>query len=1336
LQLADSKRQVANLPPRPDLPRFLDIALKVAQALAYAHAKGVIHRDLKPANIMVGAFGEVQVMDWGLAKLLQEGGMADEERAASGGCQLPGVEPTVIRTGRGGTAGSGIDTEAGTLLGTPAYMPPEQANGDVALLDRRADVFGLGAILCEILTGRPPYLGRSQEEVRRKAANGDLADALARLGSCGADAELIVLTKACLSPEAIDRPRDALAVADALTAYVDGVQERLHQAELAEAEAKAKAVEEAKRRRLTLALAGTVLLAVTLGGGGVLWVKSEREAHRAQVAREVNEAINRATVLREQANGATTGGAALLARAREQSQRALALAENGPADRVLKEQARQLQADLDEGEKDRQLLVALDEARLAQAETVASKNDFAKDRAVPLFREALWAYGMPAGQGEPAAVAARIRERPAPVREGLLAALEEWIDLANDPRLALTEPHGDWLRAVMVAAEPQDGWARRVRLASAEKNVAKRREALERLAEEADVRILPVRSLTRLAERLRRVSANASAVRLLRRARQQHAADFWVNHNLGVALKPLTPPERDEAVRFLTTAVALRPESPGAHFNLGNALKDNGQLDEAIACLRKARDLDPRYTAAHLNLGNALREKGMLDEAIASFQKAIQLDPKLSFAHLNLGNALIKKGLLDEAATSFQKAIQLDPKSSPAHANLGYVLANKKLFDAAIACYRKAIEVDPKNVRAHDNLGNALANKGRLDEAIACHRRAIKINPEYAPAHVNLGIALAAKRQIAKALRSFKKAIEIDPKNVAAYQHMGHALSREGRLDEAIDWYRKFIEVSPKHAWGHYNLALALARRGRRDEAIAIYRKTIQLDPHNARAHTNLGASLRQKGELDEAIACFRKGIELDPTLMPAYYNLGLALLARERLDEAIACFRKVCALDPKLPTGHANLGRALHEKGQLDEAGRSFREALRLAPNDPLAQSRLARTKRLAAARDNFAVFRDGRYRPGTNEERLGLAEWCRFKKLHRTAAGLYAEVFAADARLADDLNDGSRSLAASAAALAAAGRGEDASGLDDTERARLRKQALDWLRADLALRTRQLPGADPTGRATVQWAMRQWLDDRSLAGIRDAAALAKLPADERAEWERIWADVAALLKKAEGGLGLVLESLELPGVQRRGEGHHLERHPAVERPLDRLVDDAHAAAAHLAQEQKVTQRLGAAQLVRRVVLLRQRPGRGAGAVDQLQAIEVFPQPCGDGSMAGEEPVPGGCLTGLQGGKVLLDRTEHARILGGGAVVVGSHVRCAMGWGRAHACSSSVRRSRARPRSQTFLTLSRVLSSRKAIAPRVEERTEPSWILVVVIFTTPAGRAGRGRRKTSSVGR
>ena len=138
-----------------------------------------------------------------------------------------------------------------------------------------------------------------------------------------------------------------------------------------------------------------------------------------------------------------------------------------------------------------------------------------------------------------------------------------------------------------------------------------------------------------------------------------------------------------------------------------------------------------------------------------------------------------------------------------------------------------------------------------------------------------------------------------------------------------------------------------------------------------------------------------------------------------------------------------------------------------------------------------------------------------CESKKLNHAAAGLYAAAFAADPKLAADLKAFRRYNAACFAALAAAGQGEDAAKLDDAERILLRKQALDWLRADLALRTKQLESGKPADRAEVQQTMLHWQQDTDLAGIRDAAALAKLPEAERKQWQALWAEVDALLQK-----------------------------------------------------------------------------------------------------------------------------------------------------------------------------------------------------------------------------
>ncbi len=194
--------------PSHDRGRFVAAFEQICQGLAYAHAHQVIHRDLKPANIMVGAFGEVQVMDWGLAKVLMgQGRPADETEETAAGTQVVSLRES-----------EGLHTQAGSVLGTPAYMPPEQAVGAVTKVDKRSDVFGLGAILAVVLTGRPPFAGESSETVRMQSAQGNVEGCFARLGACGADPDLVALCKACLAPMPVNRPADAGEVAKAVAA--------------------------------------------------------------------------------------------------------------------------------------------------------------------------------------------------------------------------------------------------------------------------------------------------------------------------------------------------------------------------------------------------------------------------------------------------------------------------------------------------------------------------------------------------------------------------------------------------------------------------------------------------------------------------------------------------------------------------------------------------------------------------------------------------------------------------------------------------------------------------------------------------------------------------------------------------------------------------------------------------------------------------------------------------------------------------------------------------------------------------------------------------------------
>jgi tRNA A-37 threonylcarbamoyl transferase component Bud32 len=207
----------ARATPGEDLERWVAVFEQICAAVAFAHARDLIHRDLKPSNVMLGEFGEVLVMDWGIAKAL------------TGRPQPPPVPPTPVlpppSVGGAETGLGGPETLPGQAKGTPAFMAPEQARGEAWRIGKASDVFGLGGILCETLTGHPPFTRA------RQAAAGGVDEAFARLDGCGADPELIGLAKACLASAPEARPADAGAVAGRVKRYRDESAARKAEAE-------------------------------------------------------------------------------------------------------------------------------------------------------------------------------------------------------------------------------------------------------------------------------------------------------------------------------------------------------------------------------------------------------------------------------------------------------------------------------------------------------------------------------------------------------------------------------------------------------------------------------------------------------------------------------------------------------------------------------------------------------------------------------------------------------------------------------------------------------------------------------------------------------------------------------------------------------------------------------------------------------------------------------------------------------------------------------------------------------------------------------------------------
>jgi serine/threonine-protein kinase len=698
--------------------RAAELLTTLAGATHAAHHGGIVHRDLKPSNILFTSDGVPKIADFGVARHFDDG-------------------PAL--------------TLSGARIGTPSYMAPEQVVGKPGTIGPLVDVYALGAILYESLTGRPPFRADSATETQRQL----MADEPVRPARLNPrvprDLETICLK--CLEKDPARRYATAAALADDLKRFQQSEPIAARRAGLLE-----RIVKWVRRHPTTSAMLATGCLLVLMMIAGGVWLAFQQARRREAVYADLREM----SALQDTARWSE----ARLALKRADDR----LEGGGPLD---------LRHRLDHARSDLSMVEQLDAIRLKRV--TRGELGFYKAQANVEYTDAFRQAGLRTADDNPSRVAARINASA--VRGPLLAAIYDWAVCAPD------QTKRRWLLEVARQTEgTQDGWRDQVLDPAAWDD----RAVLEKLARTAPVDGEDVSLLLAFGERLKSTGTNAAP--FVRSVQTAHPADFWANLIAGNATLISAP---QEAAGYYRAALASRPQAPVAFCSVGDAMKLQQMPDQAVDYYQRAIGLDPSYARAYSNLGSVLHERGLLDDAIKNFQKALQLDPDYAWAHWNFASTLRAKGRLDEAVDEYQQVVRVDPENVWVHYNLACVLVPLGRGNEAIPAWRKLLDANPRSYDAWSGCAELCLFLGQRDEYHRIRRGLLGRFADYKNPTIAEPVSRACSLERGTA-EERQKAAALAARAVAAGQSMpawirqyhrfaeGLAEYRQGRLDRAI----------------------------------------------------------------------------------------------------------------------------------------------------------------------------------------------------------------------------------------------------------------------------------------------------------------------------------------------------------------------------------------------------------------------------------------------------------------------------------------------------------------------------------------------------------------------
>jgi tetratricopeptide (TPR) repeat protein len=752
---------------------------------------------------------------------------------------------------------------------------------------------------------------------------------------------------------------------------------KTHSDQLNDREAAFLAASVRKRRTARGAQVASILLVLALGLAAWEWSRWYHRVALDQIAHAVDKDLEEARTLSLEGRWAEA-----IKQLEVSLGRLEPVAEHEPMRRRLAsalESYKQKECERKAAERDAQIIAALDNARLL-ATAYNKERQFDSTAVVNGYRRAFRDNGIEIDTLPLDRAAELIRDRRPLVREALAAALDDWawrVDFPMDLRP----------RAIARDADP-DPLRNAIREAVAKNDIP----ALRRLTHEPNVDRLPVPTLRHMYRALSDAGRLEEALALNQRAQRLHPEDFWINCDLAVAFSRLVPPRLDEAIRYHSVAVAVRPNSPGAYLALGIVLYDagrnadafrayesaiqldpndavaimnrgevhqgRGELDNAVADYDAAIRLVPKYSNAYYNRGTIHRARHEYNEAIACYNKAIELDPKFALAHNARGNVYLDKEELDKAITEYSQAIRLDPKLAVAYDSRGDTWRKKREYEKAIADYGKVITLEPKNADAYIQRADVWSDKEEFDKAITDSEAALRIDPKRVWAQNGLGIAFAAKRAVEKAIKAYTEAIRVGPQHAIPYNNRGNVYLSQQQYDEAIADFSDAILRDPKYANAYNNRGDAWRAKREYEKAAADYGKVICLEPKNANAYIERANVWSDKKEFDKAIADCEAAVRIDPKNAWAHILLGFFFDSKQDSERAISEYTKAIGLDSKYAIAYNNRASIYLSKRHFGEAIADYTDAIRLDPKNASAYS--SRAKAWLATREYEKAIAD----------------------------------------------------------------------------------------------------------------------------------------------------------------------------------------------------------------------------------------------------------------------------------------------------------------------------------------------------------------------------------------